>query len=65
MGKTIDFQQQKDLRVWRTVMEELRVIQNLEPWTFLGPEDTFCICQRRKTDGSFSAGCPLHPTKWS
>ena len=41
MGKTIDFQQQKDLRVWRTVMEALHAIQNLEPWTFLGPEDTF------------------------
>ena len=41
MGKTIDFQQQKDLRVWRTVMEALHAIQNLEPWTFLWPEDTF------------------------
>ena len=29
MGKTIDFQQQKDLRVWRTVMEALHAIQNL------------------------------------
>ena len=29
MGKTIDFQRQKDLRVWRVVMEELHAIQDL------------------------------------
>ena len=63
MGKTIDFQQQKDLRVWRTVMEELRVIQNLEPWTFLGPEDTFLYLPKAENRWIFFRWVPAAPNE--
>ena len=63
MGKTIDFQQQKDLRVWRTVMEELRAIQNLEPWTFLGPEDTFLYLPKAENRWIFFRWVPAAPNE--
>lgn len=61
MGKTIDFQRQKDLRVWRMVMEELHAIQDLEPWTFLGPEDTFLYRPRAENRSIFFRWVPAFP----
>ena len=63
MGKTIDFQQQKDLRVWRTVMETLHAIQNLEPWTFLGPEDTFLYLPKAENRWIFFRWVPAAPNE--
>ena len=63
MGKTIDFQQQKDLRVWRTVMEALHAIQNLEPWTFLGPEDTFLYLPKAENRWIFFRWVPAAPNE--
>lgn len=61
MGKTIDFQRQKDLRVWRVVLEELHAIQDLEPWTFLTPEDTFLYRPRTEKRLIFFRWVPASP----